>query len=245
MSVSLCHQALDFLLKGRIAEISPYLLISSSSSDWPKGADKKDTPFSEFHTPDSQELIRIHNAVYHNRLSQEFMDSFEALRRLRNSLMHTVDKRIALSARDVILNIFLASETFLGKYKWPATRRNYLNSSRESYIYFEESDHSVCLEIDAVLNNLERRDILRYLGFDRKRRGYRCPICYISHRKVHFENKFAVLEPNSPDSKEVYCFVCDTKSEVIRKACANSKCRGNVLDPDGDECLTCGKYYDE
>ena len=27
MSVNLCHQALDFLLKGRIVEISPFLLI--------------------------------------------------------------------------------------------------------------------------------------------------------------------------------------------------------------------------
>lgn len=244
-SISLCHQALDFLLKGRITEISPYLLISGNSSDWPKAVDKKDTPFSEFHTADSQELIRIHNSVYLTRLSQDFVESFEALRKLRNSLMHTIDKRIALSARDVILNILMASETFLGKFKWPATRRAYLNSSRESYIYHEGPDYIVCLEMEAVIKNLERRDLLRYFGFDRKRRGYRCPVCYRAHGDVEFENKSAVLEPNSPESVELYCFVCETKTAVVRQSCGNLKCRGNVLDPERTECLTCGADYRE
>ena len=53
MSVNLFHQALDFLLKGRIVEISPYLLICGFSSDWPKGVDKKDILFSELYTLDS------------------------------------------------------------------------------------------------------------------------------------------------------------------------------------------------
>ena len=245
MSVNLCHQALDFLLKGRIVEISPFLLICGRSSDWPKGVDKKDISFSEFHTPDSQELIRIHNSVYPARLSQEFINSFEESRKLRNALMHTIDKRIALSARDVILNILLASETFIGDFKWPATRRNYLNSSRESYIYEEGPDYIICLEIEAVFKNLDRRDIHRFFGFDRNRRGYRCPICYRASGYVEFNNAFAVLEPNSPNSSEIYCFVCETKSIVVRKACTKPNCRGNVVDPDWSECLTCGAVYEE
>ena len=111
----------------------------------------------------------------------------------------------------------LASETFLGDLKWPATRRNYLNSSRESYIYEDDPDYIICLEIEAVLKILDRHDILRFFGFDRKQRGHCCPICFRASGYVEFNNAFAVLEPNTPNSTDMYCFVCEQCLKLSEK----------------------------
>ena len=55
--LALAHQGAEFLLKGRIASVSPYLLIGSSPRDWPRNCSKVDTPFAEFRTIDAQDLV--------------------------------------------------------------------------------------------------------------------------------------------------------------------------------------------
>jgi hypothetical protein len=245
ISVNLCHQAIDFLIKGRIAEVSPYLLFGGDSSSWPKGVDKKDVPFSDFHTLDSQALIRVHDSVCRKRLPAPFIESFEGLRRQRNSLMHTIDKRIALSVKDVIGSILLASETFHGKHQWIKVRKDYLDTSKEAFIYQDGADHIIALEMQAIIDRIGRAELLRFFGFDKKRRRYQCMNCYASDQYVDFENRFAVLEPNSPESTEVYCFVCDTRRSVIRNHCSHEDCSCNVIDAEYKRCLLCDGDQDD
>jgi hypothetical protein len=79
------------------------------------------------------------------------------------------------------------------------------------------------------------------MGLPNGPRLYLCPECGNSYRDAgHLECRSAVLEPNTPSSVTVHCHVCDAKPTVARKPCLHATCKGNVIDPEWDQCLTCG-----
>src|SRR5690554_6664902 len=47
-ALSLILQGTELLLKGHIAKVSPYLLLSGDPGTWPRGSQENDTNFSEF-----------------------------------------------------------------------------------------------------------------------------------------------------------------------------------------------------
>src|SRR5947208_1683386 len=53
------QQGNEFLLKGRIAKVTPFLLIGSPR-DWPGGCATKPVPFANFRTIDAQDLVKVH-----------------------------------------------------------------------------------------------------------------------------------------------------------------------------------------
>lgn len=128
-AVALAQQGTEFLLKSKIAAVSPFLLISSSPGDWPKGCEKADTPFADFKTIDAQDLPRAHDCVCSPRLSEEFRSKFDQLRRLRNTVMHTVDRRARFTVQDGVLAILEVVEALVAPQGWVAIRRSHLQST--------------------------------------------------------------------------------------------------------------------
>jgi hypothetical protein len=101
VALALTQQGIELLLKGRIAEISPFLLLVGSPREWPSGSSNKDTPFSDFRSIDANELVRAHDTVALNRLGNNFKIQFEKLRQFRNLIFHGVDKSSGPKAEDV------------------------------------------------------------------------------------------------------------------------------------------------
>lgn len=89
-ALALTQQGIELLLKAKIAEVSPFLLLDSS---WCRGHDKTDAPYSDFRTIDSQDLIRAHDSVQPNRLPDDFKNRVNELRKVRNSIFHTAGWR--------------------------------------------------------------------------------------------------------------------------------------------------------
>ena len=58
-ATALVQQAVEFYIKGRIVDVSPYLLIPGNPQSWPKGCNKSDIEFSAFRTLDAQDLIKV------------------------------------------------------------------------------------------------------------------------------------------------------------------------------------------
>ena len=108
-AVTLVQQGLEFLLKGRIAEVSPFFLISRSPAEWPKGCTSSDTRFADFKTIDAQDLVRVHDTVASAKLSEEIVKKFEFLRRQRNTIMHTVDREVRFTAFDIFRDVLVVS----------------------------------------------------------------------------------------------------------------------------------------
>ena len=168
------------------------------------------------------------------------MDSFEEIRKLRNAITHTVSKR-EITAKQIITNILLASETFTGPQKWLTHRRKYLERDHTTVIASGDyNDHMIACDMLTAIEVLGKGDLKRHFGFDKTRRRYQCFSCYFSSNMGELDNEFAVLEPNTSDSTNLYCFVCNSNQLVIRHRCENEKCKGNVIHADDRTCFSCG-----
>ncbi|RZB38326.1 MAG: hypothetical protein SRB2_00074 [Desulfobacteraceae bacterium Eth-SRB2] len=242
-AVALVHQGAEFHLKARIALISPYLLITSKASEWPRKSDKQDTSFSSFYIADAQNLIKIHDTVAEPRLSDTIKQLYEKLRLARNKIFHTVDKRLRFSEKEIIQAILEISDELISPQKWTLIRRSYLESIPRSFVWTVHPVGSVLSrEMMVVLDLLGAADAKKFFGFNKRQRKYICPNCVSEHRELNIDENplTAQLSPNKPNSTNLFCFVCRENIPVIRKRCKNIDCKGNVIHEGRDfECLTC------
>ncbi|MHA3054685.1 hypothetical protein [Acinetobacter sp. ANC 4633] len=107
-ALTLVIQSVEFRLKGLIAEISPYLLLSSSSKNIPNRS------FTQFHSIDAQDLIKVYEMFADKDFSPKFKKWYEDIRILRNRFMHTVDKRSDISPELIFKSIIFAHDELNG-----------------------------------------------------------------------------------------------------------------------------------
>jgi hypothetical protein len=240
-AVALAQQGTEFLLKGKIAAVSPLLLISGDPRDWPAGCDKNDVPFADFKTIDAQDLIRCHDTVCSPRLSDQFKNRFEQLRRMRNSVMHTVDTRLRFTTKEGLLAILEMVEALIGENVWLGLRKQHLKKKPN----FPPSgiDRSRCqmaLEAVHVIALLQPAQVKKFFSFEKRQRRYLCPECEGECASLKIGVTLAQLQPNTPESTTVFCIVCSQTHQVARTNCGKIGCRGNVVSVHNSFCLTCG-----
>lgn len=239
-ALSITQQGVEFVLKGKIAEISPFLLIADPPSKWPSPYDGSNISFSDFRTIDAQDLIRVIDTFSENPMPSKFVEQFNQLREKRNRIMHSVDKQLTVNVTEVIDSLLFMHKTLFPKENWPSLRLSFLEGAPDSELgAYEYSTNRVCWEISLVLKLLNPSKVKEYFGIDKKQRKYFCPKCISEANKdVDFEYKLAVLKPKGPTSNKLYCPVCNITYLVFREPCANKDCPGNVISEEGD-CLTC------
>lgn len=239
-ALSITQQGVEFILKGKIVEISPYLLIVDSPAKWPRTRDGSAFSFSDFRTVDTQDLIQIIETFSNRLMDLEFVSKFHELRKKRNRIMHSVDKNLTINVIEVIESLLFMHKSLFPNENWAAVRLEFLNETPLSK--FEESEYSwnrVCLEMSLVIGLLKPSRVKEYFNIDKKQRSYICPECYTNaNTDVGFDYCLAVLSPKGPESSKLYCPVCDMRYSVVRQDCKNKGCMGNVLSEDG-MCLTC------
>ncbi|MCB0321802.1 MAG: hypothetical protein KDD60_12820 [Bdellovibrionales bacterium] len=251
-SYAMVHQAVEFFLKGRISEVSPYLLIGGSPSGWPSRCDSEDKSFSDFRVINSEDLVKVANTVHRNKLSDDFRLWFHELRTNRNKIMHTVEKRLNFTPEDLIPVILEACEFFVGERAFCKSHMAYLERTplynvqamrEEGYPYLLERMHR---HVKAALDRLSPAQTQKYFGFDKRRASCCCPSCH---------EMFAYMDTYDPDSmdgqpqtyqekgkgqKNYYCFVCGYEGTFIDYPCDSEYCDGNRLDKETRRCLLCG-----
>jgi hypothetical protein len=245
-AISLLQQGIEFILKAGIAATSPYLLIANEPSGWPRDSRNKDIRFTDFKTIDAKDLVRVYNSVSTMRLTDDFVARYERLRIQRNTIMHTVDKNMRFSSRELILDILEAHRVLLPSEKWTSTRRESLFSDPEQVLYGSDReglDYGMIRELAHVIHILKPAEAKLYFCFDKKQRRYFCPKCYFSVSDLVSDSddlpRLALLAPNAPVGNNLYCFVCDENTPILRAACKESDCKGNVICKDEQLCLTC------
>jgi hypothetical protein len=237
---ALIHQGVEFLLKARIAEVSPFLLLDRAVRDWPRESATRDTKYAEFRTVDAQDLVRLFNTVCPARLDAAFVQRIEEQRKTRNTFIHSVDKSLIHSPQGLWRTILDVSHHLIGPAKWVGIRRAYLESTPAS-IAFSTDGVSIELawECEELLETLTPSEQELHLGIVPKARRYVCYQCALDCRDAGFRPQTAQLRPNSPDSAHVYCFMCGQTQLVNRLSCAAEGCKGNVIEADDGVCLTC------
>lgn len=189
-AVAIAQQGVEFLLKAKSAEVSPFLLLGGSPRDWPSGCQERDVSFSEFRTIEAQDLPKVHDAVRRERLAPGFRDRFGEFRLLRNSIMHTVDKRLRHSGRELWLQILEASHELTSPHDWFAVRRPYLKSTPSAIVFSLDEDHSgwqLCWEADRLLQLLKPAEAKLFLGVSVRQRFYSCFNCADTCRDSELE----------------------------------------------------------
>jgi len=242
-ALSTTQQGVDFVLKGKIAEISPYLLIADAPFKWPSLSKKGPINFSDFRTIDAQDLIHVINTFSDKPLDEGFRVQFEGIKKKRNSIMHSVDKRLAVSVTEVIESILFMHEALFVEESWPSVRRAFIESAPDSKLYGNDfSINQICREMSLAIDLLKPAKVKKYFKNEEKQRRYFCPECkYSEESHDDFDYKLAVLQPKSPESKELYCPICESIYDVDRRDCKDEECPGNVISIDYDICLTCGQ----
>lgn len=235
VATALAQQAAELLLKARLAKISPFILISNSTQNWPSG---DHVSFSDFRTIDAQDLPRAHDTVCTAPLPPAFHATFARLRTLRNKIFHTVARDLEVTAVDTVVAILEISHYLVGPQKWWAIRRDWDDEGppvgNVDYVKGVQT-----IEGLAMVALLPPKTVQDLLGFDKKQRRYICLQCSLSVSDFHAPLHSALLIPNLPDSREVQCFVCDAKYSVTRTACDRKDCKGNVRLSEDNLCLTC------
>lgn len=243
-ALSIAHQGAEFLIKGRIVSVSPYLLIANAPREWPKADSNGNVSFSKFRTIDAQDLIRLHDSAAMHPLSEDFSLTFELLRVRRNSIMHTVDRHLKVQVSDLVESILKIHKSLMPTQSWIKVRKEALYESSIARLYSGEwVDAQVVREFNAIKDVVTPAVMRENFAFDKKKRVYLCPSCtWSTCAEIDFEARTAQLSPNTPSSEEVYCFVCEERNTVSRTPCADVDCKGNVASMEWDKCLTCGTH---
>ncbi len=240
-NIRLAHQGTEFLIKSKICGISPYFLISRDPSSWPKKCTEREVNFSEFRTVDAQDLIKVSNTISIEKLSDGFMQQYEDLRILRNSIVHTIRKDLKVTAKEVLVSVLESIHEFFPGSNWFKMRRDFYHREPESVLFYDNDNSSVIAkEAEILINELTSSQVKKFLGINKSRRRYNCPQCVYSQEYGILENaKTAILSPNSSVSDKIVCLVCGEQTGVHRKDCVLGDCKGNVIWTEKDICLTC------
>lgn len=242
-SLIIAQQGIELAIKAKIVAVSPFLLISGSHAEWPKDKNGDGISFSDFRSIDAQDLIRVHDAVHASSFKDSFVQLFEKLRKLRNKAMHTVDSKLSVSAEEVAATILEAHTHLYPDEDWIATRREFLYNAPSAHVFFDNDhvDGLIAKEFLTVFELLTPAQVKQFFKIDKKQRLYICPECnYEAKKYEYFDPKYAVLQPNTPESEYLFCFVCNSTHLISRIACKKDNCPGNVVSDEYGCCCTCG-----
>lgn len=109
-ALTIAQQGVELVLKGDIAKVSPYLLISK----FEESAKNAGCDFSDFFTITEKNLVKVRDCVSDIPLDGTFVTEYEKKRKLRNEVMHleTKDyksasdiKKLTIEILEYILNV--------------------------------------------------------------------------------------------------------------------------------------------
>lgn len=237
-ALTLTHQGAEFLLKSRITSVSPFLLIARSPRDWPKGSHRTDTPFAEFRTIDAQDLITVHDTFCAQRLAPSFAQELEALRRKRNSITHTLDRRLEVGVEDVLTSILIVYSNLCPDEYWVHTRAQYLSGHPLTVLHSDDHVNGLTVwEFTLVTEVLQPAAMKRFFNFHKRRKRYICLHCHAASGDMELFPRSSNL---GEDKKVTTCFVCSCSEAILRKRCSDPKCPGDLKTTDDEVCLSCG-----
>jgi hypothetical protein len=245
-ALGLIQQAMEMSLKGRIAAISPYLLIARDPKEWPGKVDTQAVAFSEFRTLDAADLVKVHNTFSSAPFNDEFKGFWDSVRRDRNKLMHSVAAK-TFDASSLVRTILIAIEALFSDVRWP--QRLWDMEADGKYAAYgiggDYEQNIVMGQVDTAMKVLTPGEKKRFFGFDTKRRSYVCPRCWQAANRDWQDDwpELAQLTSKTRGCTTLHCVICVDASEVERMPCKYSKCKSDVIFE--NRCMSCMSEQDQ
>ncbi len=179
--LSLVQQSIELALKGRIAEVSAFLLVARDARDYPKGSTTADVPFSAFRTLDASDLMRVHDTVCDRRLGDAFATFWDGVRRERNAIIHSVSPSAPIVRPERLMALaFVVSRALHPGKTWFHHRLHYAMTD-ESQVAFrsdpKETFARILDEFKDAIGSLDSTFLKQQIGLDPKSRTYSCVAC--------------------------------------------------------------------
>ncbi|WP_326999171.1 hypothetical protein [Comamonas testosteroni] len=233
-SLAVTQQGVELLLKGKIAEISPFLLLSDPPAKWPAIPKR----FVEYRTVDAQDLVSLLNSISSTQLPENFIRRFNELRSSRNKIFHSVDNELTVAASEVLETILEFNKTLFPDQSWAKKRAGFIDEAPSTHLDIDYWGATlVCREMDFVFSLLSPAAVLKYFGVDIRKHRYQCPKCLESlHQDDDSRFRLAQLTPMTNDSEKLYCPICHEAHDILRNKCTN--CKATVQNEEGI-CLAC------
>ena len=228
-------QGAELLIKERIANVSPFLLIEKITSE---GKDvNKD--FSDFKTIQESDLILVHNRVVKNQLDSGLETKFKNLLKIRNKIIHSeildfkTPSEIRKRCIDNLFDIAFISVSLFPQKTWFTIREECLKDSTEYILNPHEyaAKYDVLEEFKYVLKYFNTDQVGKALHISKSSKKYYCANCFESAHGVPevFEEqgyKFAVKDAKKKGY--IYCPVCGGEYEYDQYPCVTNRCKGAV-----------------
>lgn len=250
-SLILLYQGIEGLLKSGICKVSPLLLIEKTPKEWPVFPNSENKDFDSLYTIGGESLLAAFCATNSNiTIDQKFIDFIETIRLKRNKAMHGLNNS-NVNAKFIVENILNTFTLWFGKDEWnKKLRLNIIDNPFFKYIeeekVFEESITNKYLDFAKYILGI--KGLSKFISVDITGREYFCPTCKrdIDGDFGSLDTKWGFLNPNSPESVNIYCINCLNNHDVKRIKCNDKKCKGNVVFYDRFYsgvyiCLTCFK----
>jgi hypothetical protein len=123
-AIALLQQSIELLLKAKIAETSPYLLIVGDPQSWPKVSKVGEVSFSEFRTLDASQLCRAVTVATRTLLHSDFNSFFERIRTQRNKIAHLNAGNARVEAHKILVDILTGYRFLFPTGNWIEFRKN-------------------------------------------------------------------------------------------------------------------------
>jgi hypothetical protein len=247
-SLILVYQAMESLMKARVCDVSPLMLLDMKRTDWPTMPDSGDKDFNELFTIGGESLQRTFFAILSPAsIAAEVNLLIERTRLTRNKIVHGVarDHLTPKSIVEAILNTFTF---FFGKDSWWTTMREFEKNSPIFGHFDNDFEEAAAVNmLDYAESIVGLAELKAHSYYDLKLRRYYCPWCHeaLESEGGELKSKSAYLIPQrTPGTIEVLCIGCQRTNAVFRDDCNQDDCPGNVIFEDEDSrkrCLTCLK----
>lgn len=215
----LVQQGVELILKGKIAAVSPFLLISK----FDEKAKSSGCDFSDFFTIQENVLVKTCNCVSATPLSDFFNQEYEKMRRIRNEAMHgnasdyiTSEQLLSL-VKNVIKYLLFVNKNLYPNKRWLDMRLEYLENSPDNIIYDEPNEKlSLCYEVKDFIDFLDADIVKEYFLVSKNRTPYYCPFCYnqCSNRDDQFDEVKLAYPTTKRPYRQLYCPVCNRTFDI-------------------------------
>ncbi|RTQ45722.1 hypothetical protein EJV47_24870 [Hymenobacter gummosus] len=250
-AVVLIHQTIESFMKASICETSPLLLLEGRRKDWPVLPGQDDRDFNDFYSTPAEALLRTYAATTKRSLSPDVVDHVEAIRTLRNRIVHGIS-RTALTPKKLIEDILDTFLLFEGPdVWWNALLQEFANHPLADAmgIHFGTQLAEFAERLDYVEASVGKAKFDRQFTLNTRARRYICPFCKLQWDAGvgygRYPYTWAFLDKDSEGGPVVICLNCNIETPVVRKDCWYTACKGSVrfYGEDKDEifCLTCGQ----
>jgi len=159
------------------------------------------------------------------------------LRQARNSIAHTVNRRLSPAATDVVQDILTVFRLLFADRSWFTARRDYLE--RSPLAQLDSGEHcapQLISEFETIFKTLGAQSAVDCLGLSAEP-DVVCPVCAQESDYLELRPRSALL---STEGNVVSCAICGGDTAVEAAAC--ERCSNGLGSPEYGLCVRCGGW---